>query len=484
MATSTITETLHTAEEIPLSVLPPKAVLKGSHDSEKPFVDAPILEPAIASDDSAAPEDAFEVKVKWNSPPINRYRVLSTFWAFFVLGMNDGSYGALVPQLEEYYHLTYTIVSLIFLSPFVGYTLAALINSPLHVRLGQRGVSMIAPLFRLVPYLVITFHPPYPVLVVMYILVGFGNGIIDAAWSAWIGNMANSHEISGVLQACYALGATVAPLIATSISSHGRGGWWTFYYIMVSASALELGVSTTTFWTQTGKVYLSENPHQKAGENATSGRTREALKSKLTWFFSLFIFLYVGTEVSIGGWIVVFMTKVRNASPFAGSATATGFWGGMTVGRLVLGFVTSRVGGFRAMLLYLGLAIAIELVFWLVPNMVVTAVASALLGMILGPMYPTAVVLMTKVLPRSLHISAIGFATAIGGSGSAALPFAVGAIAQAKGVKTLQPIVLASCVVMLIVWLFLQQHRPKDKEEGISMAVFKRIGERVRKLFK
>lgn len=99
-------------------------------------------------------------------------------------------------------------------------------------------------------------------------------------------------------------------------------------------------------------------------------------------------------------------------------------------------------------------------------------------------MYPTAVVLMTKVLPRSLHISAIGFATAIGGSGSAALPFAVGAIAQAKGVKTLQPIVLASCCVMTIVWLFLQQHRPKDKEEGVSMAVFKRLGERVRKLFK
>lgn len=111
--------------------------------------------------------------------------------------------------------------------------MAALANSAIHIRLGQRGVGIIAPLFRLIPYLVITFHPPYPVLVVMYILVGFGNGVVDAAWSAWIGNMANSHEVSGVLQACYALGATVAPLITTAISSHSRGGWWTFYYIMV-----------------------------------------------------------------------------------------------------------------------------------------------------------------------------------------------------------------------------------------------------------
>ncbi|KAH6605084.1 hypothetical protein Trco_006791 [Trichoderma cornu-damae] len=480
MATSTITtETLHIAQDIPLQVFLPKAAFNGSHDAEKPFANAPILEPAVTGDDLTPPNDAFEAKVRWNSPPINKYRVLASFWSFFVLGMNDGSYG-----LEAHYKLTYTVVSLIFLSPFVGYTLAAMVNSPLHIRLGQRGVGLIAPAFHLVAFLVISFHPPYPALVVMYILVGLGNGIVDAAWCAWIGNMANSHEVSGVLQACYALGATVAPLIATTVSSRGHGGWWTFYYVMVSASTLELGACTTAFWNQTGAVYLSENPHPKAGGNAGSGRTRGALKNKLTWFFSLFIFLYVGTEVSIGGWIVVFMTEVRNASPFAGSATATGFWGGMTAGRLVLGFVTSRLGGFRAMLLYLGLAIALELIFWLVPDMIVTAVASALLGLALGPIYPTAVVLMTKVLPRSLHISAIGFATAIGGSGSAVLPFAVGAIAQAKGVQTLQPIVLSSCVAMLIVWLFLQRHRPKDKEEGISMTIFKRMRERVREMLK
>lgn len=93
MATSTITETFHASEGIPLEVLSPKAVLKGSHDCEKPFADAPILEPAITVDGSTPPEDAFEAKVKWNSPPINKYRVLATFWSFFVLGMNDGSYG-------------------------------------------------------------------------------------------------------------------------------------------------------------------------------------------------------------------------------------------------------------------------------------------------------------------------------------------------------------------------------------------------------
>lgn len=93
MATSTATETLHTTEGIPLEILPPQAAFKGSRVSKNSFENAPILEPALTREASTPPEDAFEAKEKWNSPPINKYRVFSTFWSFFVLGMNDGSYG-------------------------------------------------------------------------------------------------------------------------------------------------------------------------------------------------------------------------------------------------------------------------------------------------------------------------------------------------------------------------------------------------------
>lgn len=104
----------------------------------------------------------------------------------------------------------------------------------MHVKFGQRGVAIVGPACHLISYIVFSVHPPYPVLVVMFIFVGFGNGLIDAAWCAWIGNMANSNEVSGVLQACYALGATIAPLIATALISKAGLGWYAFYYIMVS----------------------------------------------------------------------------------------------------------------------------------------------------------------------------------------------------------------------------------------------------------
>ena len=141
---------------------------------------------------------------------------------------------ALIPHLEPYYDLNYTIVSLIFLSPFAGYSLASIANNLVHVRFGQRGVAFMGPLCHIVAYVVVSIHPPYPVLVVMFIFVGFGNGLIEAAWCAWIGNMANANEVQGFLQASYSLGATVSPSIATALIEKTGAGWYGFYYIMVS----------------------------------------------------------------------------------------------------------------------------------------------------------------------------------------------------------------------------------------------------------
>ncbi|TAQ86579.1 hypothetical protein B7494_g5092 [Chlorociboria aeruginascens] len=295
--------------------------------------------------------------------------------------------------------------------------------------------------------------------VVLFIFIGLGNGLIDAAWCAWIGNMANSNEVSGFLQACYALGATIAPLITTAMISKGGLEWYAFYYLMVGISAIEFLTSAYTFWYQTGAIYQAENPRDP---NSTTGRTRQALKSKVTWIFALFIFGYVGAEVSLGGWIVVFMTRVRKATSFAGGATAAGFWGGMTLGRLCLSFLTARLGEFESVLLYLILTIILQLVFWLVPNLAVSAVSVAFLGVFMGPMFPTAIVLITKLLPRSLHVGTIGFATAFGGSGGAIFPFAVGAIAQAKGVKALQPVILSLLTILAILWFCLPRRAKKD----------------------
>jgi fucose permease len=78
-------------------------------------------------------------------------------------------------------------------------------------------------------------------------------------------------------------------------------------------------------------------------------------------------------------------------------------------------------------------------------------------------MFPGAVVVATRLLPRSMHVSAIGFAAAFGASGAAVLPFAVGAIAQAKGVEVLQPFIVGLGAGMTLLWCAL----PRMPKRGV-----------------
>lgn len=64
-----------------------------------------------------------------------------------------------------------------------------------------------------------------------------------------------------------------------------------------------------------------------------------------------------------------------------------GFYGGVSLGRLLLASPTHRFGESKMLLLYTVLCLAMQLVFWLVPNVVSGAVAFSVMGFFLGPFF-------------------------------------------------------------------------------------------------
>ncbi|KXH35677.1 major facilitator superfamily transporter [Colletotrichum simmondsii] len=411
--------------------------------------------------DDTPPTNAHGAVERWNSPRGNMGRLGFAFFSFAIAGMNDAAVGALIPYLETYYELSYTIVSLIFLTPFAGYSVAAFTNARIHQKFGQRGVAIMAPLCHIITYVVLALHPPYPALIVANMISGFGNGLTDACFCAWVGAMDKANTIQGFLHSFYSVGALVSPLIATSMVVTARLPWYNYYYVMVGASVLELVGLTVTFWRKTGAIYRAEHAHDNEG-NGGAG-TRVALKSKVTWLCSVFFFAYMGVEVGLGGWIVTFMLRVRKASAYASGISATGFWAGQALGRATLGFVTERYGERLCISIYIAICLALQLLFWLVPQFIVSAIAVAFLGFFLGPMFPGAVMMTAKLLPKHIHVSAIGFAMAIGGTGGTVFPFIIGAIATSKGVAVLQPIVLSLIAVVAIVWLCFPRIKKRDE---------------------
>ncbi len=318
-------------------------------------------------------------------------------------------------KIEMDYELSYIVTSLVFLSPFAGYTVAALFSDRLHLFFGRRGIAIFAPSCKCIGYVVIATHPPYPGVVAILAVVGLGNGLTDAAWNAWIGQLAHTNQLLGLLHGLYGLGATIAPLIATSMITKAHLGWWTFFYLMSALAAVEIMTGAAAFWSETGRKYTRVNRADGEGK----GMTRQALRQKVTWICAAFLLCYVGLEVSLGGWVVNFMIRVRHGDPFSSGMTATGFWLGITVGRVVLGFITPKIGERVAVSVYLLISVGLELIFWLVPQFIVSAVAVSLLGFFIGPIFPSTVIAVTKLLPSEMHVAAIGFSAAVGGGGAA-----------------------------------------------------------------
>ncbi|KAE8420581.1 major facilitator superfamily domain-containing protein [Aspergillus pseudocaelatus] len=374
--------------------------------------------------------------------------------------------------------MDYTTVSLVFLSPFIGYAIAALENNCIHDRFGQGGIALIRSGLHIISYLATTRHPPYPVLIAVFIVSGLGNGILDASWNAWIGAMHNSIQLMGILHAFYGLGAALAPLTASYLITDKDWKWYDFYYAMVIASGIEFLTSVAAFWSSTGSG--SEEPD--AGTDRTLSfdssdnpasialprkPTLESLRIPSTWVLSLFLFVYVGAEVTIGGWVFTFLVDLRNTPLSIAGFVSFIYWGGLTVGRVCLGFLTPFFKSQRlAVLLYLGWCIFLHLRFCVVDDLCLLVLSVTLLGFFLGLFYPEAVIAQAKLLPKLLHVAAVGFACALGSAGGSVFPFITGAIAKAYGIKVLQPIVLAMLIMYLVLWLALPTKHQDGKRQA------------------
>ncbi|GFF37078.1 hypothetical protein IFM51744_03340 [Aspergillus udagawae] len=406
------------------------------------------LQRAVETFGPTADDAIVQAKQKWNDPPINKWRLLATFASFALVGASDGVYGVLVPYLREDYKLSTTVVSLIFVTPFAGYTIATLVVNKIHMTFGQRGIAIVGPLCHIIPFVIMATRPPWPAMLAVYVIVGLGNGLIDAAWNSWIADMANANTTMGLLGAFYGLGATLSPTIATQMIKSGLR-WNYFFYTLLGGSVLELLASVATFWKENGASFRAKT--RRSPDSSGGSRTTEAMKRPITWLIAVWLFVYMGVEVSIGGWVVDFMVQVRNGEPFESGLVPTGFWAGVTIGR-------ERI----AITIYLAISIALELVFWLVPRFVVSAVAVSLLGFFTGPLFPAAIVVAAKLLPKHLHTPGIGLASALAGGGGAILPFLAGAISGARGVQSLQPFILALLVLLIIIWALLPRNKHRS----------------------
>ncbi|KAL4916692.1 major facilitator superfamily domain-containing protein [Aspergillus aurantiobrunneus] len=407
------------------------------HDDPPPY-----LESATTPEDES---DSPSSEVTYNDARDVYGKIASTNFSILCAGFNDAALGPLIPYIQPWFHIGLLEISYIYLVNFVGGFTASFANIHICSHLGTGGTLVLGVTVQCTGYALMFWAPSFPFFLVAFLFTGFGLGIADAQANSFTVTVRNSHRWLGVLHAVYGLGTILAPLVANPIAAH-TATWQLYYLITLVLGAINILLNVWTFRHGLFK------PNEGSIKGAAGRELRETLSHRALWFLTMFFFLYSGAEITLGGWLVQFLVAVRNGDPEKVGYIASIFWCGFTLGRIALADVTHRFGERRMVFIYITLAITFQLMFWLIPNILVNAISVCLLGFFIGPFYPVGLYVITQVIPQELHLGAIGFTASFGAAGCAAFPFLTGAIASRAGVEVLQPIMIGLLIGMTIFW--------------------------------
>ncbi|TRM67006.1 major facilitator superfamily domain-containing protein [Schizophyllum amplum] len=374
-------------------------------------------------------------------------------FVLFLQGWNDGGPGALLPTMQARYDIGFIIVSMIFVAYAAGYITGGFSNVYLSDKLGFGKTMFLGSIMQSIAYSIQAPAPVFPVFACAYFFAGFGLSLQNAGASSFVGALKSSSEaMMGICMSAYGLGAFLAPLVATQFAKLPH--WSYFFLVSLGLNCTNAALVLLVFRLRTYNDIMADAgfaPPEATGHANETSKYRQLMRLPTVHLTALFTFIYVGTEVTLGGWIVTFVIDERGGGSSSGYLSS-GFFGGLALGRILLLWVNKWIGEKRVVMLYTLICIALQVTVWKVPSLIQNAVAVSIIGLLMGPMYPIMVSQTRKALPPWLLTGGIGWIGGIGQSGSAVLPFITGVLSSRFGISSLQPFVLSMLVVMGGTW--------------------------------
>ena len=251
-------------------------------------------------------------------------------------------------------------------------------------------------------------------------LIGLGTGLAVTATNLIFGT--EYPEQRGVLltrvNLSWGIGAVLAPeLVALAEKAHALR---TLVLLLALTAALSFALFAPLL--RAGRI---------SAKTATSAADRDAGAGiRIFALFSVMLFLYVGTETTIAGWIATYAHRLSGLSMVRASLLVSVFWVSLLAGRWLVAVLLRWFP--EAGVLLGGLALAMGGVTMLLfPHaawIVLPAVMAAGLGC--APIFP---LLVSRMLARTGRTRHAGWVFAICGLGGAVVPWITGLISQHGG---------------------------------------------------
>jgi fucose permease len=354
---------------------------------------------------------------------------------FVLTGILTTLLGPVLPALSARWRLDDTQAGFLFTAQFLGSLSGALLAGRIALRFGVRAV--VGAGFAIAAAGVTAASAgPYIGGLGGVATWGLGLGLIIPSVNLLVAELNPGRRAAAlnVLNFAWGIGAVAAPpVIAATLRSADLRP------LLLVLAAL-LGATALAVWVARFDVAAGKAPPGAAG----------VWRSSWIWLTGAFLFLYVGVENGLAGWMPSYAVRVLRVPYGAMAAAQGGFWGAILGVRLL---APALLRGMPASFLIVsGLALAsLGMLLLLASAGAWSLMAGALLaGAGLAAVFPTAVALFTeRAGAQGTRVTGVVFAMAA--MGGAVVPWAIGAISTRFDSLRLALAAPLACGLLMIV---------------------------------
>ena len=373
---------------------------------------------------------------------------------FFMWGFLTCLNDILIPHLKAVFELNYTEVMLVQFTFFGAYFLMSLPSGKVVSRLGYR-LSIVAGLvvtgIGALLFLPASMAQSYPLFLLAFFVLASGITLLQVAANPYVSLLGPPRLASSRLnlaQALNSLGTTIAPklggLLILSVAVLGSADLAKLPAAQQAAYKLQqahlvqgpyLGIALVLFLLAL-IVWLFHLPAiEGADEHADDAQHTffDALAHARVWFGMIAIFVYVGAEVSIGSFMInyISMPGIGDMPEARAAGFVSLYWGGAMIGRFAGSALLTRIDARKLLCTFAIIAGLLVLTTMLTQGHVAMWSVIAI-GLFNSIMFPNIFTLgIEKFGPLAGKVSSLLVMAIVGG---AVIPLAQGALADRIGV--------------------------------------------------
>lgn len=320
----------------------------------------------------------------------NKNHILPILFIFMMMILNasaENVRGIFIPMFKSDFSVNDTEIGLMLTVSSMGYLIFTYIGGILCEKIGQKKVFISGFIAIIISLSGLWATKSYIILLCCMFIMNIGLALISIAINTIIPVLFISFQavLMNLTHFCYGLGSTVVQRLSGVLLFNGVA-WRTIYlgeailFLLVLIFFLPVKIPNT---------------HKIKANNGEQTKTSHLLKNKLVYFYMIGLGFYVFAEMGTASWFVNFIEKTYAYDKSRSSFYLALFFGLLTVGRLIGGFIAEKVGYLKLVLISLSAAAILFTTGISIgeSGLVIISVS----GLFFAVTFPTVVVTISKV---------------------------------------------------------------------------------------